>query len=320
MARHPLTNALVGGVLAGQLLAGCGGGAPAPLADTEGEQLPAGDGTFTRRTYERSFVFATLEGDSLFVVPWLLETVETPDSVEREATGWLARGGVWEEFYTVRWGSSSTRAPSRVLPYGSVSFVVGEGDAIDGIIFDEGPRSLELVLGDVSAAWTGPRGEAIEILEGAAYLSDQRVDGMVLDMARASGEGVPPVGDWAFLLSGDSARFVFAAEREHGGDTEPIYRGWGDLDESVIQWAEIHMDWQQTQAFPPARRDVPVAWRLWSSDGLTEGELEAVSAEIRPGPGPGPLLPVRALFEVVGRLSTVEGNFEVHGLLVHERR
>ncbi len=69
-----------------------------------------------------------------------------------------------------------------------------------------------------------------------------------------------------------------------------------------------------------ARRDIPVAWRVWSSDGLIEGELEAVSADIRAGPGPGPLLPVRALFEVVGDISTTEGTFEVHGLLVHERR
>jgi len=325
MARHPLTKTLAAGALtaaalAGLFLAGCGGGAPAPPADTVGEQLPAGDGNFSSRTYERSFVFATLEGDSIFIVPWLLQTVESPDTVERSATGWLARGGIWEEFYTARWGTPSTRAPSRVLPYGSVSFVVSEGDAIDGIIFDEGPRSLELVLEDVSATWVGPRGEAIEVLHGAAYLGEQRVDGFVLDMARASGEGVLPGGDWAFLLSGDSARFVLAAEGEHGGETEPIYRGWGDLDDSVIQWAEIHVDWRETQAFPPARRDVPVAWRVWSADGLIEGELEAVSAEIRPGTGPGPLLPVRALFEVVGDLSTVEGEFEVRGLLVHERR
>ena len=78
--------------------------------------------------------------------------------------------------------------------------------------------------------------------------------------------------------------------------------------------------WRETQAFPPARRDVPVAWRVWSSDGLIEGELEAVSADIRAGRGPGPFLPVRALFEVVGDISIVEGNFQVHGLLVHERR
>ncbi len=139
-------------------------------------------------------------------------------------------------------------------------------------------------------------------------------------MARASGEGAPPGGDWAFLLSGDSVRFVLAAELDHGGEFEPTYRGWADVGDAALQWPELQVDWWRTQAFPPARRDVPVAWRLWSTDGLVEGELEAVSSEIRPGAGPGPLLPVRALFEVAGEVSTVEGTFDVRGLFVHRRR
>jgi hypothetical protein len=59
---------------------------------------------------------------------------------------------------------------------------------------------------------------------------------------------------------------------------------------------------------------------VWSSDGQVEGELEVVSAEILAGEGPGPLLPVRALYEVVGEISTSEGIFPVRGILVHEIR
>ncbi len=302
------------------VLAACGQAAPDQPVETGGGQAPTADGDFSPRSYERNFVFAALEGDSIFLVPWLLETVATPDTVTRVATGWLARGGIWEAFYAERWVAPSTRAPARLLPHGSLSFVVREGDAVDGIIFAEGPRSLELVLGDVKATWVGPRGEAFELLDGAAYLSDQRVEGVVMDMARASGDGASPGGDWAFLLSGDSAHFVLAADAEHGGEAEPLYRAWAALEESELRWPEVHVEWRETQAFPPARRDIPVAWRVWSSDGLIEGELEAVSADIRAGRGPGPLLPVRALFEVVGDISTMEGTFEVHGLLVHERR
>lgn len=319
MARRPLSRAGVAG-LAVTLLAACGGGSPAPPTEAGSQQPPPSDSTFTTRTYERSFVFATEIGDSTFLVPWLLKTVESPDSVRREATGWLARGGVWEQFYSERWTTPATRAPARVLPHGSLSFVVREGDAIDGIVFEEGLRNLELVLGDVLANWVGSKGETIEVLRGAAYLSEQRVEGAVLDMARASGEGVSPGGDWAFLVSGDSVHVVIAAEEEHGGEAEPGYRGWGELGESVMQWPEVQVEWSETQGFPPARRDVPVGWRLRSPDGLIVGELRAVSADIRPGEGPGPLLPVRALFEVVGEVSTVEGRFDVRGLLVHERR
>lgn len=272
------------------------------------------------RTYERNFVFARATGDSIFLVPWLLHTRATPDSVKRQASGWLARDGAWDAFYQVAWETPPTRAPARTLPHGDFSFVVREGDAIDGIVFQQGARSLELVLGEVTAHWVGPRGEAFELLDGAAYLSDQRFEGTVLDMSRAAGESTAPGGDWAFLLSGDSAHFVLAADGEHGGEGEPLYRGWADVEDAQLQWPELRVDWRETQAFPPARRDVPVAWRIWSTDGLIEAELRARSSEIQAGSGPGPLLPVRALIEVVGEVSTVEGTFEVHGLLVHERR
>ncbi len=321
MARRSLASGRRLGLAAALLLPACGGSAPAPPASDEGQRPPTPGSSAATGTYERSFVFASEDGDSVFLVPWLTEAVQWPDTVARRATGWLARGGTWEQFFDERWATQSTRTPARVLPFGALTFVVREGDAIDGILFEEGPRSLELVLGDVTASWVGSRGETVELSEGVAYLLDQRVDGAVLDMTRATArQGEAPGGDWAFLVSGDSARFVLSAQSEHGGENEPTYQGWADLGDATLQWPEIRVDWWDRQAFPPARRDVPVAWRVWTSDGLLEGELSTVSSEIRAGNGPGPLLPVRALYQVAGQLSTVAGRFDVHGLLVHERR
>lgn len=298
----------------------CGAPEPPPEAGPEAGQSADADGHFTRRVYERSFVFVSLDGDSVFIASWMMQTVEFPDSVMREAHAWLARGGVWEAFYAERWWTPPTRAPGRILPHRGLRLLVRDGDAIDGILFEEGPRNLDLILGEVQASWTDARGGSFEVLEGAAYLSDQRMDGMILDVSRASAGVTPPGGDWAFLLSGDSARFVLAADSEYGSEAEPLYRGWGDLGDMDLLWPEVRVDWSRTEAFPPARRDIPVAWRVWSSDGQVEGELEAVSAEILAGEGPGPLLPVRALYEVVGEISTSEGIFPVRGILVHERR
>ena len=306
------------GVLAS--VVACGPPEAAPPTGTEGGAPVETDGNFTRRIYERNFVFASLDGDSLFIVPWMMQIVESPDTVRRDAHAWLARGGVWEAFYTERWWTRPTRAPGQVLPHGRMRLLVDDGDAIDGILFDDGVRRLDLILGEVEASWTDPRGGSFEVLRGAAYLADQRVEGMILDMARASAGDAPPGGDWAFLLSGDSAHFVFAADTEYGGETEPIYRGWASLGDDALQWAEVRVDWSRTEAFPPARRDIPVAWRVWTADGLLEAQFEAISAEIRPGQGPGPLLPVRALYEVEGNVSTAEGTFPVRGILVHERR
>jgi hypothetical protein len=314
MARAALTCALLAFALA------CGDAAPVPPSEPLGAGPDGGGPGGAAPVFEQNFVFASVTEDSVFLVPWLIRTTSLPDAARREARGWLARSGTWDAFYAQEWTTPPSRATARFLPYGNLQLLVEEGAVVDGIIFEDGARSLELFVGAVQASWGGAAGETVEILEGAAYLGADRIDGVVLHLARASAGARPPGGDWAFLLSGDSVRMVLAAEAEHGEDDEPNYRGWAQLDRTGLQWPELEVEWTATQAFPPARRDVPASWRLSSADGSLEGELHAISSDIRPGTGPGPLLPVRALFEVVGELSTAQGDFPVHGLLVHERR
>jgi len=302
------------------LIAGCGAPEEQPATGFDTAGTPPDSGNFESRLYERNFVFASLEGDSVFIVPWMMRTMESPDTIMREARGWLARGGVWDAFYAERWGTPPTRAAARILPHEGLRLLVRDGDAIDGIVFEEGPRSLELILGQSASTWSGARGGTFQVLTGAAYLADRRMEGKVLDMARAGAGATVPGGDWAFLLSGDSAHFVLAADGEYGGDEDPEYRGWGAHADSELRWPDVRLDWRRTEAFPPSRRDVPVEWRIRAESGEVDGELSAVSAEIQAGEGPGPLLPVRAIFEVVGEVRTVDGTFPVRGILVHERR
>ncbi|MDX1492679.1 MAG: hypothetical protein R3253_01295 [Longimicrobiales bacterium] len=313
-------SGLVPVTLLASFLAACGEpeGPPAQGA-VVGEPTPD-SGNFVESVYERSFVFASLEGDSVFIVPWLMTATQMPDSVVRDAQGWIARGGVWDRFYAERWRTPPTRAPNRILPHGELGLLVGDEGSIDGIVFEDPPRSLEIILGQAGDAWTGARGGTFQVLNGSAYLGDQRIDGMVLDVARASAGDVATGGDWAFLLSGDSAHFVLAADSEHGGEAAPVYRGWGSHRAVDFQWPEVTLAWARTEAFPPARRDIPVEWTIETESGSLSGTLEAVSAEILPGEGPGPLLPVLALYEVAGELTTASSDFPVHGVVVHRRR
>jgi hypothetical protein len=304
----------------GAIAIACGEPAADPPATPSGggAEPSAEDGASP--TYEQSFVFASVSRDSAFLVPWLMRTTVYPDTVLRETRGWLERSGVWDAFFSARWTTPPTRSPSRILPYGSLKLLVQEGDAVDGIIYEQGARRLEIALGEVRASWGGPRGEAIELLQGAAYLSDERVDGVVLHMARASSGTTVPGGDWALLASGDSVAVVLAADDEHSGDEEPTYRVWADLQGELQVWTGVTVEWSSTQAFPPARRDVPVAWRVATAERDLLGSLESVSADISAGMGPGPLLPVRGLFEVTGDISVGSRRYAVRGLLVHERR
>ena len=302
------------------LLAACGEAAPDPPTETDGNTPGAAVTGRQIPTYERSIAFAGFVGDSAFLVPWVMRTSAGPDSVVREAYGWLGRRGTWDAFYAERWTTPPTRAPARILPHGSLRLLVQEGDVVDGVIFGDGARRLELAMGGMWATWGGPRGESIELMEGVAYVADQRVEGAIIHMARASGDASPPGGDWAILVSGDSMHLVLAADAEEGGDTQPVYRGYAHDGDSERVWPDLEVTWMATEAFPPARRDVPVEWRISSADGSMSGDLAVLSSDIRAGVGPGPLLPVRALYDVEGEIAVREGTYRVRGLLVHERR
>jgi hypothetical protein len=299
---------------------GCAEPAPEVFVESQGTTPSDAPRDFPGRSYERNFVFTTVTGDSLLIVPWLFETTTQPGTVVREARGWLDRSGTWDAFFAERWQTPPTRIPARVLPHGSLKLVVRDGNAVDGIIYDEGDRNLELALGSVLMEWGGPRGEVFQLLDGSLYLSDRRLGGIVLDMARGSSAETPRAGDWAFLASGDSLQLVLQGESEHQGEPLPAYRGWGRLDLRNLQWSPLTVDWVETNAFQPARRDVPVSWTISSPDGELQGTLEVSSADVRAGQGSGPVLPVQALFEVEGTV-TIEGRtFPVRGLFRHEQR
>ena len=302
------------------LASACGGtDADAPPSNSAGVGLNAPEASGAR-VYERGFVFVSEVGDSLLMVPWLLRTETQPDSVQREAHGWFARGGMWEPFYAERWRTAPTRAPERILPYRNLDLMVRDGDLIDGLVFQDGPRSLEMVMGEVLATWVGPAGETMDVTEGAAYLAEERVDGLVMDISRSWALDEGGAGDWAFLISGDSLRMILAADVEHGLEREPVYRAWVQRGTEDLLWPEVRVSWADRQAFPPARRDVPTGWTITSDDGTFAGTLASVTSEIEAGEGAGPLLPVRALIEVQGVFSADGGRFPVRGLLLHQRR
>ena len=69
----------------------------------------------------------------------------------------------------------------------------------------------------------------------------------------------------------------------------------------------------------PARQDVPVSWRVATEDGAPVGDLQVSAAQIRAGEGPGPVLPVDALFLVSGTLTINGREYPVRGLFRHTR-
>ena len=314
---RPLTSVLA---LAALAVTACGApdGDPEPPPAAEAEGAAAAE--FRGRVYERNFVFTTLEGDSAFLVPWLMSAQTRPGVVVRHARGLLARGNSWEGFYDETWETPPTRTPWRILPQGPLRLVVGDGDAVEGLIYAEGQRQLELeVSGGALIEWTGMRGQVYRLMDGAAYLSDQRVAGLVLDMSRVHGAEAEAQGDWAFLVSGDSLQVILENPDASPPGTAGGYRIWARLDYRDLQWPSATVEWADVSAFQPARQDIPVSWTLSSEDGDVTGAFQVQSAHVQAGEGAGPLLPVDALFLVVGALRIEGRTFPVRGLFRHTR-
>lgn len=298
----------------------CGGAENAPQRAPDAAGESSAPGNFRGRIYERNFVFTTLSGDSAFLVPWLMTAQTRPGGVDRQARGYFARGSTWENFYDQSWATPPSRAPWRILPHGSLRLVVGDADAVAGVIFSEGPRQLELELsGGPLMEWTGNRGQIYRLQDGAAYLSDQRVSGLVLDMTRVHGAEEAAQGDWAFLTSGDSLQMVLENPTAAPPGTPGGSRAWARLDFRDLRWPAVTIDWADVRGFQPARQDVPVSFTITSDADDLDGVLQVQSAQIQAGTGPGPLLPVDALFLVSGTLRVEGGTYPVRGLYRHTR-
>lgn len=302
------------------LFLGCGPGEEIPPGSgVEGGDTPQSARNFQGRSYERHIVFLTAQGDSTLVVPWSFSARTKPGGVDRSVRGWLARSDSWDPFVEEVWESPPTRVPWRILPRGPARIIVGSGDAVERIFFEEGPRRLEVILGDLLVEWTGQRAQTFRVHQGSTLLSSRQVPGFVLDMARAWRAEDPPPGDWVFLISGDSLQVVMEDQDRNGNSSGGSFSGWGRVDFADQQWEGLQLVWSEVRAFEPARRDVPMSWQIQSGSSEIEGFLDAVSPLLEVGEGEGPMLPVDALYQVSGTLTLEGREFPVRGIIRHQQ-
>jgi hypothetical protein len=191
---------------------------------------------------------------------------------------------------------------------------------LERIFFEEGARRLEVSLDELMVEWSGQRAQTFRIHGGAALLASGQVDGFVLDMTRAWTGEDPEPGDWGFFLSGDSLQIVLEDLSAEAGPDGGSFSAWIREDLGDHQVEGVRLPWTQTRAFEPARRDVPMAWEIFTTDGEITGELVSVTPYLEEGEGEGPMLPVNALYQVSGTVVLDGREFPVHGLIRHSQR
>jgi hypothetical protein len=201
-----------------------------------------------------------------------------------------------------------------------VRLIVGLGDALERIIFQEGGRNLEVVLEDLRMEWSGQRGQTYRLHDATIVLSDRTLDGMLLDFTRAwaDDDGLP--GDWGVVFSGDSLQVVLEDRGGRPGTDGGDYAAWARVEFSDRQWQGLSLVWTELRAFEAARRDVPVSWEIRSNENDLGGSLTTLAPFLEALEGEGPVLPVEGLFQVVGTVSLDGLEFPVQGLIRHTQR
>lgn len=309
---------LLAAILLPALIGGCGEANDLPSTDASAEPDSLDPGrNFQARSYERHIVFLTFQGDSTLLVPWAFSSRTRPDGVDREVRGWLARGDTWDPFLFDRREGPTNPAPWRILPQGPVRLVVGLGDALETIIFQEGGRNLEMNLGRLLVEWSGQKAQTYRIQEGTVILSERTVEGHILDMTRGWAAEDGPPGDWGVLLSGDSVQIVLEDLDPESGPDGGSFSLWARVQFLDRQWQGVRFAWSDVRAFEPARRDVPMSWDVRSPEGDLVGSLTTEAPFLEASEGSGPVLPVIALFQVTGNLTLAGVDYPIHGFIHH---
>jgi hypothetical protein len=198
--------------------------------------------------------------------------------------------------------------------------MMGLGEAVEGIVFQDGVRNLEVIPGDLLVEWSGLRAENFRIQEGTALLSDRAVEGYVVDMSRAWAQGADPPGDWGFLTAGDSLQMVLEDLEAGDGTGGGGFSCWARLEFTERQYQNVQMIWTEVRAFEEARRDVPTRWEIRAPGNELGGSLTVVAPYLEVGEGEGPMLPVTGLFQVAGALILDGREFPVQGFIRHSQR
>ena len=267
-------------------------------------------------TYHRTVAFVDTASDTTMFVSWDFENHMLADSTDRTLRAWFGRGAQWILFADEAWTTTtSRRAPWRIVPRGATRMIVGHDDALREIYYQAGIRDLSLRIGDAAIEWIDSRGGRYRLLHGVARLPGEERSGWVLDVSGARTGTSTGSGEWALLVADNQQEFLLSDAEGSGR-----YRVWARMDGEERFWPSVAVSWGETRSFERARRDIPVLWRLRSSDGSLRGEFQSVSAHHLTLDGTGPILPVLGVYEVEGTVNADDRRVAVKGFLRHHQR
>lgn len=292
------------------------------------------------RVHERTLALVGSRDDTAIVSAWHFETLESGDGTEeRRRLVVEAWEGSWGPVDADTSRIAATRAPWRILPSRPFRLVVGLEDRLELLRLDgplptprDGPLdALELAPGSPTHEWASPDGTLLRVQPGerTARRGEEATAarGPLVEVIRSwrPDPGQPAGGqalDWVVLLAGGEP-VLFLEELPPLGTelSRPgRHRGWSALRDPDSLWPVVEMAWPEVGAFERARRDIPATWSASAPgpDGF-EAQWSVTGSWLEAGEGEGPLLPVRAFFEVEGFVRFGDDSVGVRGLVRHSQ-
>ena len=278
-----------------------------------GGLLPSdGAPPFLGHRFQRTFLFLSAEEGTRVAVLWTFLQEVVPEGVLRSRTGYLSGEDQWEELLRDQRMTPHQRFPWRILPGGGIRIVMDPGEEITSISFDLPARQATVTRGRLLGDWSPGPERTLRLFQSDLILPTRELRGYLLDSSwTGTDPDVPAPSDWALLVTQGATPFVLVQEdSEHPAEGErSTWIAWSPSGASPRIWAPVDVRWTDVTPVERARRNAPEAWWMQTpetraAEPWLEASLTRRSVFMDILDGPGPVFPIRGLYQVEGTLQT----------------
>jgi hypothetical protein len=302
-------------LLVGVVLGGCTPGEDRPSAAVglgAGSAVTESAPPFLGQRFHRTLLFLSADEGTPVAALWTFQQEVVPEGIFRTRTGYLSGEEQWEELLRDQRITPHHRFPWRILPGGGIRIQMGAGEEIAEISFDLPTRQVSATRGRLLGDWSPDPDRTLRLFQSTLILPTREVRGYLLDSGWAGDDpDIPAPSDWALLIPQGTNPIVLVQEdSEHAPEGEAsTWVAWSPVAGAARVWAPLLVRWTAVTPVERARRNTPEGWFMQTPQVRTQGPWLEASLSRRSVfmdvlDGPGPVFPIRGLYQVQGTIQT----------------
>lgn len=280
------------------LVLACDGRAPWSSRASEGDGSAAADfGPVA--AFERRLLFLTPSSPDPTAAGFDFALVDDSVRTYRSARILVEQDSTWRTVMDTAWSMEPMRSAWRLVPFGPLHLLVGEGDELEALAV-EGDPETRLILRRPIDEFSPDAGTRLQLREADLVTGDDRVSGLVLDIQLGrsiAGSGAPKTiaaasgGRLAAVLEvANPAAPAEQVEAFIAGDA--LLLALGEAVDGPLGWlreAQLHDVWDGARVVTNdiVTGDSVPDWTILRGDGTPVGSLFTLSRHVVRLPGEG---------------------------------